>query len=116
MKTIVFEVMPPAEAMARLQAEIAAGKFPKHAHRTFVSAESMARLLTPLRWTMLQAMTGAGPLGVRELARRLGRDVRATHADATGLTKAGVVERTPAGKYLFPFDRVKVRFELRKAA
>ena len=35
---------------------------------------------------------------------------RATHADATGLAKAGVVERTPAGKYLFPFDRVKVRY------
>jgi len=30
--------------------------------------------LNPNRWAILKALTGAGPLGVRELARRVGRD------------------------------------------
>lgn len=116
MKTVLFEVMQPAAAMARLQAELASGKHPRVARHTFRTAESMARTLTPLRWTLLEAMTGAGALGVRELARRLGRDVKAVHTDANALVAAGVIDRTDAGQYVFPFDRVKVQFQLGKAA
>lgn len=90
MKTAVFEVMPPAQAVART--------------------------LAPLRWTMLEAMTGAGLLSMRELARRLERDVKAVHTDANALVDAGVIERTDEGKHLFPFDRVKVQFQLGAAA
>lgn len=116
MKTIVFEVMPSAVAMARLKSELESGKHPRVARHTFRTAESMARTLTPLRWTLLEAMTGAGTLGVRELARRLERDVKAVHTDITALVNAGVVDRTEAGQYVFPFDRVKVQFQLGKAA
>ncbi|MFT4180107.1 MAG: hypothetical protein QM612_11735 [Thermomonas sp.] len=114
MNTIVLEVMPPDEAMARLQASIAAGKFPKQAHRTFISAESMARTLTPLRWTMLQTMTGAGPLGVRELARRLGRDVRALRCHARHLAVADtdqpIVARVLIGQIRDALAQLRFRF------
>lgn len=116
MKTILFEVMATDAAMARAKAELKAGKTATVARHTFRSAESMARTLTPLRWNVLQVMTGAGELGVRELARRLERDVSAVHADCAALVTAGVVDRTSEGKYLFPFEHVKVQFEFRAAA
>jgi predicted transcriptional regulator len=55
-------------------------------------------------------------MGVREIARRVGRDVKGVHTDLGALVSAGIVERTNRGKYLFPFDQVKVQFELDAAA
>ncbi len=78
----------------------------------FTSPEVLARVLTPLRWGVIQAMTGAGEIGVRELARRLERDVKSVHTDVTALVNAGLVDRTDEGKYLFPYERVRVSFEL----
>ena len=116
MKTVLFEIMQPHAAMARTQAEAKTGKYAGQARITFRSAESMARVLTPTRWGIVQALTGASPMGVRELARRVGRDVKGVHTDANALVAAGVVDRTEDGKYLFPFDRVKVRFDIPAAA
>jgi predicted transcriptional regulator len=116
MKTVVFEVMEPDAAMARVKADLKAGKPAKYARQTFRSAESMARVLTPTRWAIVQALTGAGPLGVRELSRRVGRDVKGIFTDANALVAAGVIDRTEDGKYSFPFQRVKVRFDLCAAA
>lgn len=116
MKTVLFEVMQPDAAMARAAAEAKAGKYASQARITFRSAESMARVLTPTRWGIVQALTGAGPLGVRELARRVERDVKGVHTDANALVTAGVVDHTEDGKYLFPFDRVRVRFDVLAAA
>lgn len=116
MKTVLFEVMSAAAAMARVREEARTGQHAGQARITFRSAESMARVLTPTRWGVVQALTGAGPLGVRELARRVQRDVKGVHTDVAALVTAGVIDRTEDGKYSFPFDRVKVRFELQAAA
>ncbi len=111
MKTVLFEGMEPAAAMERIKATLKSGKPDKYARMTFRSADALARTMTPSRWTVVEAMTGAGVLGVREIARRVGRDVKGVHNDVNALVLAGVVERTEDGKYLFPFDRVKVQFE-----
>ncbi|TAM09431.1 MAG: DNA-binding protein [Nevskiaceae bacterium] len=116
MKTVLIEVAEPAAAMKRIKATLRSGKPDKYARITFRTPESLARTLTPLRWTLLEAMTGVGEIGVRELARRLGRDVKAVHADVSALVLAEVVDRTIDGKYVFPYDRVKVQFELTRAA
>ena len=116
MKTVLFEVMEPAAAMERAKASIKSGKTQAYARHTFRTAESLARTLTPSRWCVVEAMTGTGPLGVREIARRIERDVKAAHNDVTALVMAGIVERTDDGKYLFPFDRIKVRFDVSAAA
>lgn len=116
MKTVRFEIMSPDEAMGRAVREASAGEYGGQARITFRSAESMARVLTPTRWTVVQALTGAGPLGVRELARRVDRDVKGVHTDVNALVTAGIVDRTENGKYLFPFEQVKVQFELHAAA
>ncbi|MGH8189860.1 MAG: hypothetical protein ACREP2_00250 [Rhodanobacteraceae bacterium] len=116
MKTVLFEISSPRVAIERIATQLEKHGYPNHARITFRSPESMASVLTPTRWTIIQAMTGTGPTGVRELARRVKRDVKGVHNDANALITAGIIDRTEDGKYLFPFDAVKVNFELRSAA
>jgi predicted transcriptional regulator len=60
-------------------------------------------------------MCGAGPLSMRETARRVGRDVKAVHGDLTALLNAGVIDRTDDGRVMFPYEAVKVEFVLEVA-
>jgi predicted transcriptional regulator len=82
---------------------------------SFATAELLWRVITPKRWQIFRAMTGAGPLAVREVARRVGRDVKTVHGDIQALLKAGVVDRTESGRIVFPYDEVHVDFVLRAA-
>lgn len=82
---------------------------------TFASTELIWKVLTAKRWDILKAMTGAGDMPIREVARRVGRDVKAVHGDVTALVAAGLVERGEKG-VVFPYDSVKVEFELGQAA
>jgi predicted transcriptional regulator len=82
---------------------------------SFVSPELMWKVLTAKRWEIIRVMTGAGELSIREVARRVGRDVKAVHGDVTALIMAGVLERSKAG-VVFPYDSVRVDFTLTKAA
>ena len=82
---------------------------------SFVSVELMWRVLNPKRWEILQAMTGQGALSIREVARRVGRDVKAVHGDVHALLKAGVLDREGKG-VVFPYDGVRVDFTLGMAA
>ena len=113
MKTVIIGVETREEAKARLKAAMI-GK-PQGSFISFVSVDLMWKILTPKRWEIIRAMTGAGPLSIREVARRVGRDVKAVHGDVTALIKAGVIDKTEAGKVEFPYDRVHVSFELKAA-
>lgn len=64
------------------------------------------------RWALLKALCGAGPVSIREAARRAGRDVKAVHGDVTAPLNAGVLDRSDDGRIAFPFDAVKVEFLL----
>jgi predicted transcriptional regulator len=64
---------------------------------------------------LLKTLCGAGPVSIREAARRVGRDVKAVHGDVTALLKAGVLDRAAAGGIVFPYEAVKVEFLLRAA-
>ena len=72
-------------------------------------------MLTQKRWELLKALCGAGPVSIREAARRVGRDVKAVHGDVTALLTAGVIDRTDDGRIVFPFEAVKVEFLLQAA-
>jgi predicted transcriptional regulator len=76
----------------------------------------MWRVLTSKRWAVLEAMTGAGPLALREIARRVGRDVKGVHTDVHVLLDAGVLSRTESGAFEFPYEAVHVDFTLQAAA
>ncbi|MCO5245786.1 MAG: DNA-binding protein [Anaerolineae bacterium] len=85
------------------------------AHIGFATPELLWQVLTSKRWQLLKAMCGAGPLSIREAARRVGRDVKAVHGDVTALLNAGLLERTVDGRVEFPFEAVKVEFMLQAA-
>jgi predicted transcriptional regulator len=82
---------------------------------SFVSAELLWKVITPKRWEVLRVLTGAGPIAIREIARRVGRDVKSVHGDVQALLKAGVIERSENGRIVFPYDEIHVDFVLRAA-
>lgn len=82
---------------------------------SFDSPERMWSLLNGKRWDILRTMAGSGPLSIREIARRVGRDVKAVHGDVTMLVTCGVVDRTDAG-VVFPYDTIHVDYTLHAAA
>ena len=91
------------------------GKSEKAARISFASPELLWRVLTVKRWELLKVLCGAGPVTIREAARRVGRDVKAVHGDVTALLNAGVLERAQGGGVVFPFEAVKVEFMLQAA-
>ncbi len=115
MKTVVLDVRPPKEALADFVRIWKAGKGEKAARITFATPELLWKVLTAKRWQLLKTMCGAGPLSIREAARRVGRDVKAVHTDVTALLNAGVLDRVEDGRVIFPFDAVKVEFLLHAA-
>lgn len=82
---------------------------------SFATPELLWEVLTAKRWELLKAMCGAGPLTVREAARRVERDVKGVHTDLTALLAAGVLSRANSGQLEFPYDAVKVEFLLQAA-
>jgi predicted transcriptional regulator len=83
---------------------------------SFATVELLWKVLTAKRWDILQAMTGQGEMTIREIARRVDRDVKAVHGDVQALLVAGVLDRADSGRVIFPYDAVHVDFTLRKAA
>jgi predicted transcriptional regulator len=115
MKTVVLDVRFPNDAMANFIRVWKAGKREKAARITFATPELLWKVLTAKRWQLLKTMCGAGPLSIREAARRVGRDVKAVHTDVTALLNTGVLDRVEDGRVIFPFDSVKVEFLLHAA-
>ncbi len=87
----------------------------KSARISFASPELLWRVLTAKRWELIKVLCGAGPVSIRETARRVGRDVKAVHGDITALLNAGILDRTDNKRILFPYEAVKVEFLLQAA-
>ena len=115
MKTVTLDVRAPADAMADFVHAWKTGKSQKTARISFATPELLWRVLTEKRWELLKVLCGAGPVSIREAARRAGRDVKAVHSDVTALLNAGVLDRTEDGRIVFPFEAVKVEFLLQAA-
>lgn len=115
MKTVTLDVRSPAEAMTGFAQAWQSGKAEKTARISFASPELLWKVLTAKRWELLKALCGAGPVSIREAARRVERDVKAVHTDVTALLAAGVLDRTESGAIVFPFEAVKVEFLLQAA-
>ena len=115
MKTVTLDVRAPSEAMADFVRIWKSGRAAKSARISFATPELLWKVLTAKRWELLKAMCGAGPMSIREAARRVGRDVKAVHSDITALLKAGVLDRVEDGRIMFPFEAVKVEFLLHAA-
>ena len=81
----------------------------------FESAALLFKVLSGKRWDLLKVMTGAGPMTIREAARRVERDVKAVHTDVHALLNAGLLQKTADGRIVFPFEAVHVDFLLKAA-
>ena len=112
MKTVTLSVASRDDVARRAVAAFKGKK--QGAHISFASVELLWQTLTKKRWEMLKAMTGQDAMSIREIARRLGRDVKAVHADVHALLNAGVLDRTGDGRIHFPYNAVRVAFTLHK--
>lgn len=81
----------------------------------FTSYEDMHRVLAPSRLAIVKALAGQGALSIREVARRVNRDVQAVHRDVTTLVNAGVIDRIENG-IEFPYDRIHFEYDVNAAA
>jgi predicted transcriptional regulator len=113
MRTITLDVAS-RDDVTRRALEALKGRR-QRARISFATPELLWKAFTAKRWEILKAMTGQEPLTIREVARRVGRDVKAVHGDVHALVAAGVVDRTDRGRVVFPFDAIRVDFTLRAA-
>lgn len=115
MKTVTLDVRSSSDAMTDFTQAWKTGKTQRSVRISFATPELLWKVLTEKRWELLKALCGAGPVSIREAARRVGRDVKAVHGDVTALLNAGVLDRTEDGRITFPFEAVKVEFLLQAA-
>ena len=115
MKTVTLDVRSPQRAVSDALAAAKSGRPARTARISFATPELLWRVLTAKRWQILRALCGAGPLSIREVARRVNRDVKAVHSDVTALLMAGVLDRTEAGQVELPYETVRVEFQLEAA-
>jgi predicted transcriptional regulator len=115
MKTVILDVATRKQAGEDFVRTWSLGKPQKAARISFETPELLWKVLTARRWELLKTLCGAGPVSIREAARRVGRDVKTVHGDVTALLNAGVLDRTDSGAIEFPYEAVKVEFLLQAA-
>lgn len=113
-KMLMIDVASVDDAKVRMKAAFR-GKAAASPRYSFLTREDLLRTLSANRWSLIEALTGAGPLGVRELARRVSRDVKGVHTDAQALVLCGLIDKTADGKLSFPYDAVRVDFMVKAA-
>jgi predicted transcriptional regulator len=113
--TVVLEIRSLKETLADAARVMKTRRAHREMRISFTTPELLWEVLTAKRWELLKALRGAGPVSIRQAARRVGRDVKAVHGDVTALLNAGILNGTPDRHIVFPFDAIKVEFLLRVA-
>ncbi len=113
MKTVTLQVSKLREVKRRAQDAFKGKK--QGSHISFATPELLFHLLTAKRWELIRALAGAGPVTIREAARRVHRDVKAVHGDVHALLNAGVLQKTEDGLVVFPFNAIRVDVMLHAA-
>jgi predicted transcriptional regulator len=113
MKTVVLSV-ESINSVAESAKQAFKGK-PQGEFISFASLDLLWKVLAANRMAIVKVLAGIEPLALREIARRLGRDVKAVHSDVQVLLKAGVIEKSETGKIAFGYDAIHVDFMLKAA-
>jgi len=110
---LVIEIKSSEEVFAELDrevdGEIVADPTPRY---SFASFDSMHKALAPNRMAIMRTLTGTGPISIREIARRVGRDFKGVHSDVTSLIANGLLYKTEDGRVIFPYSRIHFDFEI----
>lgn len=112
MRTVVLEVRSLEETLSDVAGAMKTGRGEDQDRISFAEPELLWKVLTAKRWELLKTLRGAGPVSIREAARRVDRDVKGVHGDVIALLEAGILTRVPDGRIEFPYDAVKVEFLL----
>ncbi len=83
---------------------------------TFESMRDMMSALTSSRWELIRALQAEGPMSLRALARRLGRDVKNVHRDVAALKDLGLIDDHRDGGIWVPYDEIAAELSLRRDA
>jgi predicted transcriptional regulator len=116
MSTVVVSVKPLEQVRREARDMLAAGRGDPTPRINFVSWELFHQVLSSNRIGVIRAMAGAGPMSIREVARRVGRDFKGVHTDVTALLRNGLLEKTPDGEVVFPYDDIHFDIRLSDAA
>jgi len=119
MNTVIVRLSSMADIRTRFAAAIrgaeAGGAVAATPSIEFASYDDMHKVLAPSRLAIVKVLAGQGVLSIREVARRVDRDVQAVHRDVTTLINAGVIDRTANG-IEFPYDRIHFEYDVSAAA
>jgi predicted transcriptional regulator len=77
----------------------------------FETVEQYCSTLTANRWRMIYALQAAKgePVGVRELARRLGKDAGYVSLNAKPLINCGMIKRNDDGALFCPYSEIEIK-------
>lgn len=82
---------------------------------TFDNLETLLRILTPTRWTLVRTLRRKGPLSIRALAKFLKRDYKNVHTDVRELERIGLIARRKDGMIVVPWDKIVAEVDLEAA-
>jgi predicted transcriptional regulator len=82
---------------------------------TFDDLETLLRVLTPTRWTLLRVLRREGPMSIRALSNSLRRDYKNVHTDVKELGRMGLVTLTVEKRIMVPWDAVLAEVRLEAA-
>jgi predicted transcriptional regulator len=111
--TVTFTVADRAAARRRLGNAFQGKK--QGAQISFESLELLFETMTANRWQIIKALIGAGPVSIREAARKVGKDVSGVHKDVRVLLDAGIL-RKAGDKIEFPYSGVHLDATLTQEA
>lgn len=115
-RTLTITLQPDWKAALREAGRRASARSYRGEVLNFESPGAFFGRMTERRWTLVRALQGQGEISLRELARRVERDVKRVHADVQELLELGLVERSEGGGVVCPFATVHIDMELRAAA
>jgi predicted transcriptional regulator len=111
-RTLTITMTPDWSAALRVAGKRARSRGYQGEVLNFESAGSFFGKLTERRLELVHSLQGQGPMPVRELARRVARDVRRVQDDVEVLAEVGLVERTDSGGVECPFAAVHINMRL----
>lgn len=114
-RTLTIRLQPHWEAGLRSMASRFKAKSYQGEELHFESPAAFFGNLTERRWYLVRAVQGQGILSIREIARRVGRDVKRVHEDVTALIELGLLEREKGG-VICPFESIHIDLEMIAAA
>lgn len=114
-RTLTITVQSDWQAALRTAAKDASAYRYQGETLNFETPATFFGQLTSRRWDLVQSLIGVGELSVREISRRVQRDVKRVHEDIGILTELGLLERTERGGVLCPYTDIHVDMHLREA-